>query len=991
MTKCKFSEQELAILENIQQPYAVFQYDNRVIPLALSEGFVQLFGYNSRESACRDLIQNNSVYLYVHPDDLAQVEGATYNFIFHDEKYDIVYRARNNDTRDYKMIHSQGKTITAEDGTKIIHIWYTDEGIYSEPFEELNTKLNRLLSSAMQRENFMKANGYDVLTGLPNMSYFFELTDKWKKDMLKDNRKPVILYFNLRGMRYYNQDNGASFGDNLLKAFAKTLTHYFSKEQCCRVGSDHFVVGALDDNIEDTLANIFDNTKSINCGISLPVAVGIYSITNPEESVSSACDKAKFACNSLRKVHESTFNRYNQDLLDKFTKREYIVTNLDKAIKEKWIQVYYQPIVRAVNSKVCDEEALARWIDPVNGFMSPADFIPVLEEAELIYKLDLYILEQVLEKLRRHQEYNLHLVPQSINLSRTDFDTCDIVEEIRKRVDDSGFSRSLITIEITESIVGKNFAYMKEQVERFQKLGFPVWMDDFGSGYSSLNVLQNIRFDLIKFDMSFMRKLDEGKEGKIILTELMNLATSLGVDTVCEGVETEKQRQFLLDIGCSKLQGYFFCKPIPFEEIVNRNKEGRQIGFENPETSEYYEIISRINLNNLTVISGAQRSDNIDSYSSVPMCVLEIRGDVGYLLRSNQASRDFIKRYYDIDMNAEGSVFLKNDEAFKQHVVNTCCKMGIRSFYDDVTPNGNIVHLFARKIATNPVNGFQAVILAALSISAPDERTTYESIARALAADYYNIFYVNLKDESFIEYSSPVGGDWLAVERHGQDFFKVVNEYYIFRVYEEDQQRFSTAFTKDNIIKNLDKEGNFNLTYRIQDKNEPVFVSMKITRIPGRNSIIIGISIVDAQMKEIRKLEETQKKLEMLTGIMALSQDYICLYYVDSNTEHYLEYSTTPVFESFGFEKEGDGFFEVAKINGKKVVHPDDYQMFFDNMNMENIRKQIDAIGFFQMRYQMLLNGSYIKVILKIVKVLTNNQEKLIVALRRWELRHDIE
>ena len=316
----------------------------------------------------------------------------------------------------------------------------------------------------------MKANGYDVLTGLPNMTYFFEHTDKWKDDILSKNRKPVIIFFNLRGMRYYNQDNGVASGDNLLKAFAKILTYYFNKDQCCRVGSDHFVVSTVDENLEEILANIFENTKSLNFGVSLPVAAGIYSITKQNEPTSSACDKAKFACNAIRKIHESTFNYYNQDLLDKFTKREYIITNLDRAIKEKWIQVYYQPIVRAVNSKVCDEEALARWIDPVNGFMSPADFIPVLEEAELIYKLDLFILEQVLEKMQKQKEFNLHFVPQSINLSRADFDSCDIVEEIRRRVDDSGFPRNMITIEITESIIGKNFTYMKEQVESLSAL-----------------------------------------------------------------------------------------------------------------------------------------------------------------------------------------------------------------------------------------------------------------------------------------------------------------------------------------------------------------------------------------------------------------------------------------------------------------------------------------------------------------------------------------
>ena len=227
-----------------------------------------------------------------------------------------------------------------------------------------------------------------------------------------------------------------------------------------------------------------------------------------------------------------------------------------------------QPIIRAVNGRVCEEEALARWIDPVESFMSPADFIPTLEDAGLIYKLDLYVLEQVLEKMRRQAEIGLDVVPHSINLSRSDFDVCDILEEIRRRVDASGFGRDRITIEITESVIGRDFEFMKAQVERFQGLGFKVWMDDFGSGYSSLDVLQSIKFDLIKFDRSFMRKLNEGDNGRIVLTEMMRMAAALGVDTVCEGVETSDQVRFLREIGCSKLQGFHYGKPIPFEKIV---------------------------------------------------------------------------------------------------------------------------------------------------------------------------------------------------------------------------------------------------------------------------------------------------------------------------------------------------------------------------------------------------------------------------------------
>ena len=377
--------------------------------------------------------------------------------------------------------------------------------------------------------------------------------------------------------------------------------------------------------------------------------------------------------------------------------------------------------MRAVNGKVCEEEALARWIDPTEGFLSPAEFIPYLEMGGLIYKLDLYMLEQVLEKIRAQQEAGLTIVPQSINLSRSDFEVCDIVEEIRKRVDASGVRRDMITIEITESVIGSDFDFMKEQVGRFRELGFPVWMDDFGSGYSSLDVLQSIRFDLIKFDMSFMRKLDEGDSGKIILTELMKMATSLDVDTVCEGVETEAQVRFLQEIGCSKLQGYYYCKPIPLEEILERYRKGIQIGFEDPKASAYYETVGRISLYDLDMVAGGDEDSFRHAFSTLPMGIIEIRGDQARFVRSNPSYRDFMKQFFGIDMSGTASEFFKYTAPFVFNAAKVCGGQVTRTFFDDRMPDGSVIHSFARRIGSNPVTGSVAVAVAVLSVSEPDD------------------------------------------------------------------------------------------------------------------------------------------------------------------------------------------------------------------------------------------------------------------------------
>ena len=247
------------------------------------------------------------------------------------------------------------------------------------------------------------------------------------------------------------------------------------------------------------------------------------------------------------------------------------------------------------------------------------------------------MLDQILEKMKTMQQANLYLVPHSLNLSRADFDSCDIVEEIRQRVDAAGIPREKLTIEITESIIGAHFDFMKEQIARFRDLGFRVWMDDFGSGYSSLDVLQSLRFDLIKLDMRFLQNFDKGDASKIILTELIRMAIGLGIDTITEGVETKEQAEFLKEVGCTKLQGFYYCRPVSTEEILERYEKGTQIGFENPDEDKYYATIGRVNLYDQAVIAREASSDGIRHYfDTLPMAIIEFDGEYSQTVRGIQ-------------------------------------------------------------------------------------------------------------------------------------------------------------------------------------------------------------------------------------------------------------------------------------------------------------------------------------------------------------------
>ena len=531
---------------------------------------------------------------------------------------------------------------------------------------------------------------------------------------------------------------------------------------------------------------------------------------------------------------------------------------------------------------------------------------------------------------------------------------------------------------------------MKEQVERFRKYGFPVWMDDFGSGYSSLNVLQSIRFDLIKFDMSFMREFSESENAKILLTELMRMATSLGVDTVCEGVETEEQVRFLQEIGCSKLQGFYFSKPLSFDTIREMFRNKKLIENENQAESGYYESIGRISLYDLDIITCDGEDSFHNVFSTLPMAILEITGGTVRYIRSNPSYREFIRRFFKEDL-PDSQIGL--DAPVVEYVngffraVRQCCENGTRMYFDERMPDGSTAHSFIRRLSVNPVTGSTAVAVAVLSISDPDDSMTYAEIASSLAADYYNIFLIDLDTNDYIEYSRQAGSEEMSLERHGEDFFESARRDTMTRIYQEDRERFLSLFTRENVLRTIDEQGIFTTVYRLIDSGIPIYVNMKITRMHGSNRLILGVSIVDTPMKQKARYEELQKERETLIRVMALSDGYVALYTVDLQTEHYTEFSASEDVGSFGVAREGDEFFRQSSVNAEIYCHAEDLQRFREQFTRENVLQSIRENGRFSINYRLMIRGEPKQVTLKAVLLKNGNEDKLLIGVRAWKER----
>ena len=420
----------------------------------------------------------------------------------------------------------------------------------------------------------LKLSISDEVTGIANMNYFrgqaLEIMNK--KDV--DINTLIYLYFDIENFKMLNQKYGFWEGNTFLKNFADILKETFEDSIHAHFSNDNFVVLTKDVKIKDKILSICKRVSEFDYDIKLEIKVGAYKPINREVLPLIACDHARYACNTIKKHYNLAYCLYDQNMALNFQKKQYIINNFDAAIQNEYIKVFYQPVVNASNGKMCGLEALARWEDPQFGFLSPADFIQTLEEYYQIHRLDMYVVEQVCKNIRNAIDRGRKILPVSINFSRMDFDYLDLAQEVENCLKKYDVDKSMIHIEVTESTLSEDDIKLKEELKSFRSQNYALWLDDFGSGYSGLNVLKEFDFDLIKLDMKFLSNFENNEKARPIIKNIINLAKDLGMQTVTEGVETQEACDFLREIGCEKLQGYLFSKPVSLEELEAKIDSG---------------------------------------------------------------------------------------------------------------------------------------------------------------------------------------------------------------------------------------------------------------------------------------------------------------------------------------------------------------------------------------------------------------------------------
>ena len=430
------------------------------------------------------------------------------------------------------------------------------------------------LKEAQKSKALERSAKFDELTGLYNYNYFSDLAKEEIRALSKNFEENVLLFIDVHNFKAFNDQRGFEKGDEFLVAIGKSLSELFNDSLCARQADDHFVVLTKTEGLQAKLEELNRRVRGYDDEILLGINCGAYRLTSNAEDPRMSIDRARYAAHMIKNRFQTIYVEYDKTMSEAYHKRLYVINNIDNAVENGWIVPFYQPVVWSDTHEVCGCEALARWMDPTYGQLYPNEFIPVLEEYRLIHKLDKAIFESVCRDLRAAIDAGKPVFPVSLNFSRLDFELMDAVSELETLVKEYDIDKNLIHVEVTESALSDNFNKLNEAMLRIKELGYALWLDDFGSGYSSLNVLKDYQFDVIKIDMRFLSNLENSEKARTLIDCIIKMANRINMLTLTEGVETELQAEFLKKVGCNRLQGYLFGKPIAKQSLYDRIAAG---------------------------------------------------------------------------------------------------------------------------------------------------------------------------------------------------------------------------------------------------------------------------------------------------------------------------------------------------------------------------------------------------------------------------------
>lgn len=444
---------------------------------------------------------------------------------------------------------------------------YDDKKNYVCDYFIFNDRTEEIAS--LEHEKYRAS--HDSLTGLLNREQFY--SDTYKRIHEHPDTAYCIVCTNIRDFKFINELFGLEKGNDILLRQAELMCSYAGSDAlCARLQGDRFAVCMeVDEFKEEPVCEIVKKMQEEieNSSFRLHVFCGVYKIRNTEEPISIMCDKANMASETIKNDYHSNIAYYDEELLKHSIEERRIIGEFERALTQNEFVMFLQPQVNA-DAKAYGAEALVRWQHPERGLLSPAVFIDILEKSGLVYKLDRYIWERAAQKLAEWKRKGAGQYHISVNISAKDFYLIDVYETFTGLAEKYGIDPDRLKLEITETALMSDFKKNIEVLKRLQEHGFKIEIDDFGSGYSSLNMLKDISADVLKIDRGFLRASENEVKGKEILENIIVLAKKLGMEVITEGVETETQLAMLTKMGCKMFQGYYFSKPVPVDEFEEK-------------------------------------------------------------------------------------------------------------------------------------------------------------------------------------------------------------------------------------------------------------------------------------------------------------------------------------------------------------------------------------------------------------------------------------
>lgn len=454
---------------------------------------------------------------------------------------------------------------------------YSEEEIQTHRFifREIFIQYNRTLAQCMLE----KIMNTDINTGVANQnSLMYYAVNLIKNGRIGDY---TGIFFNIHNFKYVNKVFDYSQGDVILRNYAHMVKSYLdSDEEIARLGGDNFVVICRNENASDFISKIKDvhmshEFRSVKRELQLGVTAGIAcleGVDKPREVMA----RTSIAYQAARKTGAGSIVVYTKEIQKQLMDDQEILAAFPQALAAGEFVVYYQPKVRIADKSIYGAEALVRWVRD-GQVVTPARFIPQFEREGSVCRLDYYMLEQVCGFLKSRLDKGLKIVPVSVNFSRRHLEEGDLVERITGTIDRFGIDRSYIEIELTESEDYQNYEIMSSVIGRLKERGISTSIDDFGTGFSSLNMIKKVDLDTIKIDKSLI-PFDDVNNNKhqdiVMFASIIDLIGRLGKKSVAEGVETTQQLDYLEKLGCDIVQGYVFDKPLPKDEFEQRLESG---------------------------------------------------------------------------------------------------------------------------------------------------------------------------------------------------------------------------------------------------------------------------------------------------------------------------------------------------------------------------------------------------------------------------------